>query len=784
MGGSSALDCYWLASSSASGFGHNNATATNCYSFSISGTTWTLANGAEFDIGAVKVLAGGSLLTALNAWVSATCSSMFFTWKAASDSSENGGYPIFDAAYVPATVPDAPTIGTATAGNAQASVAFSAPSSNGGMVITGYTVTSIPSGGTDSNAGTTGLTHIITGLTNGTAYTFTVTATNSAGTSSASAASNSITPQAQETTPTATFTATGPDTGTFSDIASGMKYQINSGSWTDITSSTNISLTGLSACTISVVQKGNGTTTTDSVAQTLTVTKAATPTTASKTDCTTATNNDGKLTGVTTAMEYKLSSASGWSNGTGGDITGLTNGTYNVRVKATGTVLASDNQNLNIEAFSGTQGTQPTATFTAPSNVASVIVGGTSQTAGTTASITNAEGRTVTTITLDIDKLNKIMDNAGSGATVIIPVTGGSDVAAGILNGEMVKNMETKASTLEIKTDSASYTLPASEINIDSVSQQFGQAVSLSDINVKIQIAKPSGEMTDVVIGAATAGGLTLVVPAVEYTISCTYGSQTINVSNFNSYVERTIAIPDGVAPAKITTGVVVDASGTVRHVPTKITLISGKYYAVINSLTNSTYTVIYNPVDFSDVTSHWAKSSIDDMGSRMVISGVGNNNYEPDRDITRAEFAAIFIRALGLTPGTGDKTFSDVANTDWYCPYIKTAAASGLITGYSDGSFAPNDKITREQAMTIIARAMKITKLGVTLTSSQSNALLVGYTDANDANDYAISGIASCLQSGIVNGRTATTLCPSGNITRAEVAVIVQRLLQKSNLI
>jgi uncharacterized protein (TIGR02145 family) len=98
---------------------------------------------------------------------------------------------------VPATVPGAPTIGTASAGNAQVTVAFTAPVSNGGSAITVYTVTSIPGGLTGTG---TASPITVTGLTNGTAYTFTVTATNAIGSSVASSASNSVTPSATLTT--------------------------------------------------------------------------------------------------------------------------------------------------------------------------------------------------------------------------------------------------------------------------------------------------------------------------------------------------------------------------------------------------------------------------------------------------------------------------------------------------------------------------------------------------------------------------------------------------------
>ncbi|MFZ5600761.1 MAG: S-layer homology domain-containing protein [Bacillota bacterium] len=138
----------------------------------------------------------------------------------------------------------------------------------------------------------------------------------------------------------------------------------------------------------------------------------------------------------------------------------------------------------------------------------------------------------------------------------------------------------------------------------------------------------------------------------------------------------------------------------------------------------------------------------------------------------------------MGLKPGTGGNPFADVSNTAWYCDYIKTAVEYKIISGYGDGKFGPSDKITREQAMSMTARAMNITGLKVQFADGEMDKLHAIFGDAANSADYAKNSIAACVKTGIVSGRNGNMIAPKDNITRAEVAVILQRLLQKSGLI
>ncbi|MDD3361163.1 MAG: LPXTG cell wall anchor domain-containing protein [Hespellia sp.] len=132
-----------------------------------------------------------------------------------------------------------------------------------------------------------------------------------------------------------------------------MQYSVDGGAnWIDVTDTT-MNITGVTAANgVQVYDKGDGVATSASDVQTITVTQAAQPAGLTKTDCSTAANNNGKISGVNSTMEYRVSgSTAAWTAITGTTITGLPNQSYDIRVKASGTVLASEAENIEISAY-------------------------------------------------------------------------------------------------------------------------------------------------------------------------------------------------------------------------------------------------------------------------------------------------------------------------------------------------------------------------------------------------------------------------------------------------
>lgn len=179
----------------------------------------------------------------------------------------------------------------------------------------------------------------------------------------------------------------------------------------------------------------------------------------------------------------------------------------------------------------------------------------------------------------------------------------------------------------------------------------------------------------------------------------------------------------------------------------------------------------------FDDLSSHWAKNDIEVLVEQKIVDGVTPTQFEPDRSITRAEFAALVVRSLGLTSVTSSTYFSDVDVSDWYADTVSTATYAGLINGYEDNSFRPAAPVTREEMAAIVFRALTYAEVATTVPASTQKELLSQFKDA-DQIVWAHKEIAAALNAKIMNGMTADTFSPTGTATRAQAAVVVKRFL------
>jgi large repetitive protein len=181
----------------------------------------------------------------------------------------------------------------------------------------------------------------------------------------------------------------------------------------------------------------------------------------------------------------------------------------------------------------------------------------------------------------------------------------------------------------------------------------------------------------------------------------------------------------------------------------------------------------------FEDTEGHWAEMDIDWMARRLLVNGVSPTEFKPQALVTRAEFAAMLVRALGIQPsGTpAASSFTDVSNDSWYFEAVLAAASSGLVTGLEQGRFAPDQTITREQMAVMISRAYK--SLGLTGTANGNAADLGEFSDSSQIGGWAKEDVSLVLAEGFMKGVNSSSFKPEGISTRSQAVVVLARLLK-----
>ena len=180
----------------------------------------------------------------------------------------------------------------------------------------------------------------------------------------------------------------------------------------------------------------------------------------------------------------------------------------------------------------------------------------------------------------------------------------------------------------------------------------------------------------------------------------------------------------------------------------------------------------------FSDMTGHWASYDVEYMANEGLISGVSEDKFNPDAQITRAEYLTILDRAMGYAEVKED-FFPDVTSDTWYYGYVGAAKKNGLTEGLpTDDGFKPTQPISREEMALFTYNAIKaIGKNDEWLSDLPDD--YAKFTDVAEVSDWAKEAMQYFVHTGIIKGMTETTVAPKGNATRAQGAVILKRFMQ-----
>lgn len=201
-------------------------------------------------------------------------------------------------------------------------------------------------------------------------------------------------------------------------------------------------------------------------------------------------------------------------------------------------------------------------------------------------------------------------------------------------------------------------------------------------------------------------------------------------------------------------------------------TYLNGKITAEVQHF--SQYAVLEYDKDFIDVANnHWAKDAIRKLAAKHIVTGINDTQFAPTKAITRAEFAALLVRTLGLE-ASGKSAFKDVSSDSWYVSSVQAAFEAGIIQGQTKTTFAPQEAISREEMAVMVMRAYDY------LTQQQSQATdELRFVDQDQISQWALPAIKRASQLGLIKGK-GDYFDPSGIATRAESAQLIYNLLSK----
>lgn len=173
--------------------------------------------------------------------------------------------------------------------------------------------------------------------------------------------------------------------------------------------------------------------------------------------------------------------------------------------------------------------------------------------------------------------------------------------------------------------------------------------------------------------------------------------------------------------------------------------------------------------VEFDDAQGHWAEAAIDRWSDAGVVSGVGNNDFDPEGEMNRAQAASVFSELLQLTDEADISNFTDIPDNAWYAGHIAKCVAAGIMAGTGNNQMEPEATLSREMFFTMFAQAMGI---------EREETSDVKFNDSAEASSWAVGYINALANRGFISGMGDGSVEPLSDINRASVMALLNKAI------
>lgn len=342
------------------------------------------------------------------------------------------------------------------------------------------------------------------------------------------------------------------------------------------------------------------------------------------------------------------------------------------------------------------------------------------------------------------------------------------DSQEAVIPGSMLSGNGTD-NDLELQGSHGKVTIPS------SVLKQLAAAVGkdkLADAQFSLSLTPIGGEELAKAVKPASGTAIKPAGTVYEFKLSITAkDGQPILISTFDQPITLTFDL-NADADRNVTNVYYIAADGSLTYVPGR--LVNGQLVAQVSHF--SKYGVLELRTAFSDVgAKHWAYPAIEALAAKQIITGTAPGLFAPSRTVTRAEFTAMLVHAMGLSTDR-PSAFKDVPATAWYASAVSAAYRNHLVTGISADAFAPNKPISREEMAVVLANALKSS--GIVLPAAQTAT----FKDAAQISKWAAEAVGVALTNGLIEGNKNGLFAPKGMATRAEAAQMLANFLNRVN--